>query len=133
MKITRRNKKHAAEIYTHSMSDILFFLLFFFLLAATLANPNVIKLTLPKADTNTSAKQTVVVSIDAQKNFYVATKLTPYEGLEDAIKPYLGNQTDPAIVINADKTVPIEEVVKVMNVAKNLKVKVVLATKPLDK
>ena len=108
-------------------------MLFFFLLAATLANPNVIKLTLPKADTNTSAKQTVVVSIDAQKNFYVATKLTPYEGLEDAVKSYLGNQTDPAIVINADKTVPIEEVVKVMNIAKILKVKVVLATKPLDK
>ena len=108
-------------------------LLFFFLLAATLANPNVIKLTLPKADTNTSAKQTVVVSIDAQKNFYVATKLTPFEGLEDAVKSYLGNQTDPAIVINADKTVPIEEVVKVMNIAKILKVKVVLATKPLDK
>ena len=133
MKLKRSHHHIEAEIYTHSMADILFFLLFFFLLAATLANPNVIKLTLPKADTNTSAKQTVVVSIDAQKNFYVATKLTPYEGLEDAVKSYLGNQTDPAIVINADKTVPIEEVVKVMNIAKILKVKVVLATKPLDK
>ena len=133
MKLKRRHQHNEAEIYTHSMADILFFLLFFFLLAATLANPNVIKLTLPKADTNTSAKQTVVVSIDAQKNFYVATKLTSYEGLEDAVKSYLGNQTDPAIVINADKTVPIEEVVKVMNIAKILKVKVVLATKPLDK
>ena len=133
MKLKRRHKHNEAEVYTHSMADILFFLLFFFLLAVTLANPNVIKLTLPKADVNTSAKQTVVVSIDAEKKFYVATKETPFEGLEEAIRPYLGNQTDPAIVINADRTVPIEEVVKVMNIAKTLKVKVVLATKPLDK
>jgi biopolymer transport protein ExbD len=114
------------------MSDILFFLLFFFLIAFTLANPNVIKLTLPKADTNTSAKQTVVVSIDADKNFSVGTKPVAFSDLENEIKPFLGNQTDPAIVINADKSVPIEEVVKVMNVAKNLKVKVVLATKPIN-
>jgi len=133
MKLRRRHKHNEAEVYTHSMADILFFLLFFFLLAATLANPNVIKLTLPKADPTGGSKQTVVVSIDADKKFYVATKETAFENLEDAIKPYLGNQTDPAIVINADKTVPIEEVVKVMNVAKNLKVKVVLATKPLEK
>jgi biopolymer transport protein ExbD len=113
------------------MSDILFFLLFFFLIAFTLANPNVIKLTLPKADTNTSAKQTVVVSIDANRNFSVGTKAVSFEQLEDEIRPFLGNQTDPAIVINADKSVPIEEVVKVMNIAKDLKVKVVLATKPI--
>jgi biopolymer transport protein ExbD len=55
-----------------------------------------------------------------------------FSDLENEIKPFLGNQTDPAIVINADKSVPIEEVVKVMNVAKNLKVKVVLATKPIN-
>jgi biopolymer transport protein ExbD len=113
------------------MSDILFFLLFFFLIAFTLANPNVIKLTLPKADTNTQAKQTVVVSIDADRNFSVGTKPVAFGDLENEIRPFLGNQTDPAIVINADKSVPIEEVVKVMNVAKNLKVKVVLATKPI--
>jgi biopolymer transport protein ExbD len=132
MNLTRRNKSRHIEIYTHSMSDILFFLLFFFLIAFTLANPNVIKLTLPKADTNTSAKQTVVVSIDADKNFSVGTKPVAFNDLENEIKPFLGNQTDPAIVINADKSVPIEEVVKVMNVAKNLKVKVVLATKPIN-
>jgi len=71
MNLSRRNKSRHIEIYTHSMSDILFFLLFFFLIAFTLANPNVIKLTLPKADTNTQAKQTVVVSIDADRNFSV--------------------------------------------------------------
>jgi biopolymer transport protein ExbD len=131
MNLSRRHKNRHIEIYTHSMSDILFFLLFFFLIAFTLANPNVIKLTLPKADTNTSAKQTVVVSIDANRNFSVGTKAVSFEQLEEEIRPFLGNQTDPAIVINADKSVPIEEVVKVMNIAKDLKVKVVLATKPI--
>ncbi len=131
MEIRRRQKRHA-EVNTHSLSDILFFLLFFFLLAATLANPNVIKLLLPKANSNTSSKQTVVVSINADKEFFVGTKLTAFENLAEAIKPYLGNQVDPAIVINAEKSVPIEEVVKVMGVAKELKVKVVLATQPVN-
>jgi biopolymer transport protein ExbD len=132
MNINRRHKDKDAEIYTHSMSDILFFLLFFFLIAATLANPNVIKLQLPKANSNTSSKQTVVVSIDANHQFYVSTKAVAYENLLTEIKPYLGNQVDPAIVINAEKSVPIEDVVKVMNIAKELKVKVVLATQPLN-
>jgi biopolymer transport protein ExbD len=127
MNLRRRHKAHA-EVYVHSLSDILFFLLFFFLLASILANPNVIKLPLPKATSNTTSKQTVVVSINAERHYFVATQEVPVEQLEEAIKPYLGNQTDPAIVINAEKTVPIEEVVRVLKVARNLNVKAVLAT-----
>jgi len=37
-------------------------------------------------------------------------------------------QVDATIVINADKTVPIDDVVKVMEIARQLHAKVVLAT-----
>jgi biopolymer transport protein ExbD len=127
MNLRRRHKTHA-EVYVHSLADILFFLLFFFLLASILANPNVIKLPLPKATSNTTSKQTVVVSITADKHYFVATQEVAEADLINTIKPYLGNQTDPAIVINAEKTVPIEEVVKVLKIARDLNVKAVLAT-----
>ncbi len=124
----RRRHKHNAEVYVHSLSDILFFLLFFFLLASILANPNVIKLPLPKANSNTTSKQTVVVSIKADNTYFVATTQVNADQLADAIKPYLGDQLDPSIVINAEKSVPIENVVFVLKIARDLKVKAVLAT-----
>lgn len=111
-----------------ALNDILFILVMFFLIVATLANPNVIKLTLPKAKSNTKAKQTVVVSIDKDHNFYVGTNRVPFDNLKQTLLPRLGSDVDATIVINADKTVPIEYVVNVMELARQLNAKVVLAT-----
>jgi biopolymer transport protein ExbD len=76
MNIRRKLKAHA-EVHTGPLNDILFILLLFFLIAATLANPNVIKLSQPKAKSDTKSKQTVVVSIDANKIYYVGMSV-PY-------------------------------------------------------
>jgi biopolymer transport protein ExbD len=128
MKIQRRKKKYL-ESHNSALNDILFILLLFFLIVSTLANPNVIKLTLPKAQSNTKAKQTVVVSIDENNEFFVGTAPVSLENLEGALIPALSIETlDPTIVINAEKSVPIEKVVQVMEIARKLKVRVVLAT-----
>jgi biopolymer transport protein ExbD len=128
MNIRRKLRAHG-EIHTGPLNDILFILLLFFLIAATLANPNVIKLSQPKAKTDTKAKQTVVVSIDANKVYYVGTsKVTTDSAMRAALAPLV--QKDPqeaTIVINADKTVPIDYVVAVMRVARDLGAKSVLA------
>lgn len=128
MKLQRRKKKHL-ESHNSALNDILFILLLFFLIVSTLANPNVIKLALPKAQSNTKSKQTVVVSIDENNEFFVGTAPVSFENLEGALIPALSIETlDPTIVINAQKTVPIEKVVQVMEIARKLKVRVVLAT-----
>jgi biopolymer transport protein ExbD len=74
MNIRRKLRAHT-EVHTGPLNDILFILLLFFLIAATLANPNVIKLSAPKAKSDTKASQTVVVSIEPNKNHYRCTKL----------------------------------------------------------
>nr|WP_295877519.1 biopolymer transporter ExbD [uncultured Chitinophaga sp.] len=128
MNLRRRNKKHV-EMHNSALNDILFILLLFFLIVSTLANPNVIKLMLPKAQSNTKAKQTVVVSINEKHEFFVGTTKVPFEGLKQALAPAVANEKiDPTIVINAEKSVPIEDVVNVMEVAKQIGAKVVLAT-----
>ncbi|MBC9912120.1 biopolymer transporter ExbD [Chitinophaga sp. G-6-1-13] len=128
MNLRRRNKKHV-EMHNSALNDILFILLLFFLIVSTLANPNVIKLMLPKAQSNTKAKQTVVVSINEKHEFFVGTTKVPFEGLKQALAPAVANEkVDPTIVINAEKSVPIEDVVNVMEVAKQIGAKVVLAT-----
>ena len=128
MNIRRKLRAHA-EIHTGPLNDILFILLLFFLIAATLANPNVIKLSQPKAKSDTKAKQTVVVSIDANKMYYVGT--TRVEGdsaMKAALLPLIQKETEePTVVINADKTVPLEYVVGVMRIARELNARTVLA------
>lgn len=127
MNLKRRLRGHA-EVHTGALNDILFILLLFFLIVSTLANPNVIKLSQPKAKSDTKAKQTVVVSIDANNQFYVGTSKVSLEELKLKLQPILAKETDqPSVVINADKSVPVENVVAVMRVARELGARSVLA------
>lgn len=115
-------------MHTGALNDILFILLLFFLIVSTLANPNVIKLSQPKAKSDTKSKQTVVVSIDAKNQFYVGTAKVSLEELKAKLQPVLAKETDqPSVVINADKAVPVENVVAVMRVARELGARSVLA------
>jgi biopolymer transport protein ExbD len=125
----RKKIHHDAEVFTDSLNDILFILLMFFLIVSTLANPNVIKLSQPKSKSDTKAKQNVVVSIDANKVFYVGTTRTSLDSLKSALMPAIQKEKTeiPTVVINADKTVPVDNVVQVMRVARELGARTVLA------
>ena len=124
----RKRHKDEGEVHTGPLNDILFILLLFFLIVSTLANPNVIKLSQPKSKSDTKSKQTVVVSIDANKQFYVGTTKVSLSELKSRLQPFLAKEPDqPAIVINADKSVPVEDVVAVMCIARDLGAKSVLA------
>ena len=123
---TRNNAQN--ELHTGALNDILFILLFFFLIVSTIANPNVIKLSTPKSKSDTKARQTVVVSIDANNQFYVGTTKVTMDELKAKIQPFIEKEHDqPAVVINADKHVPVENVVAVMRVARELGARTVLA------
>src|SRR5687768_15108904 len=128
MKLRKRHKE-GPEVFTDSLNDIIIILLMFFLIASTLANPNVIKLSQPKVKSDTKAKQSVVVSIDVDKNYYVGTtKVVGDSAMKTALMPFiLKDSLNPTVVINADKTVPLEYVVGVMRVARDLGAKTVLA------
>ncbi|PWT70925.1 MAG: biopolymer transporter ExbD [Bacteroidetes bacterium] len=124
----RRRIREDGEVHTGPLNDILFILLLFFLIVSTLANPNVIRLSQPKSKSDTKAKQTVVVSIDANKQFYVGTTRVNLQELKSKLQPFLAKETDqPSIVINADKSVPIDDVVAVMKIARELGARTVLA------
>src|SRR5882762_7241427 len=104
----RRRHREDAEVHTGPLNDILFILLLFFLIVSSLANPNVIKLSQPKSKSDTKAKQTVVVSIDANKQFYVGTAHVTIDELKAKLQPFLAKETDqPPIVLNAAKSGPI--------------------------
>jgi biopolymer transport protein ExbD len=125
-----RNRRHRdeTEVHTGPLNDILFILLLFFLIVSTLANPNVVKLNQPKSRSDTKAKQTVVVSIDANRQFYVGTTKVSVDQLKADLAPLLAKESDqPSIVINADKAATVDDVVAVMRVARDLGARTVLA------
>lgn len=120
-----------------SMTDIVFLLLIFFLVTSTLINPNALKLLLPKSTNQISSKQQVSISIKHyQKNntftYHLNGNKTPIKEseIEPSIQNLLQESEDPTFSICADKTVPIEEVVKLMNIGKRNQYKVILATSP---
>ena len=125
----RKKFRGEAEVFTDALNDILFILLMFFLIVSTLANPNVIKLSQPKSKSDTKAKQNVVVSIDANKQFFVGTTRVPVDSLRSALLPAIQKEKTeiPTVVINADKSVPVDDVVAVMRVARDLGARTVLS------
>ena len=120
----RRNKLREShdEVDTGPLNDILFILLMFFLMISTLANPNVIKMSVPRAKSDTKAKQSVVVSVNRSRDIFIGSKKIIPDSLESALRKYIheGDSIKPAIVINADSSAQWGEVVRIMKVARHL-------------
>lgn len=111
-----------SEVDTGPLNDILFILLMFFLMISTLANPNVIKMSVPKAKSDTKQKQSVVVSVDKERNIYVGSRRINSDSLESVLRKYIneGDSIKPAVVINADSVAQWGEIVRIMKVARKL-------------
>ena len=129
MALKSRNKV-SPNFNMSSMTDIVFLLLIFFMLTSTLVSPNALKLLLPNSKAKTLEKQTISVSINKDLDFYINESQVIESNLENELKQILSQQQEPAIILHADKTVDIEHVVKVMDIAYRNKYKIVLATKP---
>jgi biopolymer transport protein ExbD len=132
MNIRRRYKSHG-EVFAGTLNDILFILLFFFLIISTLANPNVVKVNNPKGTKDTKTKQHIVVSIDKDQNIYIGQRQIDPNNLDSLIKFEVDknrNTVDtPSVVINADTSSYYGEVFRVMQSAKKAGARVVANVK----
>lgn len=129
MNIRGRNKV-TPEFNMSSMTDIVFLLLIFFMLASTLVTTNAIDILLPKASGKTENKRTVAVSIKKDLTYYIDQRVVGESMLEGELKKALSSQESPVIVLRAEKSVPVDNVVKVMDIANRNKFKVILAVRP---
>ncbi len=132
----KRITKPDPNMSMSSMTDIVFLLLIFFLVTSTLVNPNALKLLLPKSTGQVGAKATVSVSIkdwgEDRFTYHINgdESPVPFSEVEDDLIWLLQTEEDPTFSIYADESVPIGEVVQVMNIAKRNHYKVILATQP---
>ena len=131
MNLRKKRSNLGAEVQTSAMNDIMFFLLLFFLIASTVTNPNVIKLVLPKSSSGQSvSKKTITVSVTKDLRYYVDKKEVSIENLSSTLTGYKTLATELTIILYVDKTVAIQNVVEVMDIAQKLNIKLVLATEP---
>ena len=126
----RSRNKVTANFNMSSMTDIVFLLLIFFMLTSTLVSPNALKLLLPNSKSKTLEKQTISISIDKNINFYIDENQVDINELERRLINILSSEQEPAIILHSDKSVEIEHVVKVMDIAYRNNYRIVLATDP---
>ncbi len=134
MALKRRNKVNAAFSMS-SMTDIVFLLLIFFMVTSTLIAPNALKLLLPQSNNQTTAKAITTVSITADLKYFINDDGNLKRVAFNEIEPFLQNKFGVGneniyIALHADKKVPWEEVVKIMNIARRNKYKMIAATAP---
>lgn len=128
MKLQRRNRI-ASEVYSHSLNDIMFFLLLFFLIAATMATPNVLKMLLPNSKTSSQqVKHPVTIAISEDLQYAVNSQIVPVEQLEATIANAIAGQTDPTAILKVDKNIQVQSLVDILDIGNRLKIKMVLAT-----
>jgi biopolymer transport protein ExbD len=132
MNIRRKLRTHA-EVHTGPLNDILFILLLFFLIASTLANPNLKKVNNPQGDKDMKARQNIIVSIDKDQNFYIGTQLVPPGQLDTLLGQAIANARKtidtPSIIINADTLSYTGAPFKIIRLAKRNNAKVAWAVK----
>jgi biopolymer transport protein ExbD len=112
------------------MTDIVFLLLIFFMVTSTLINPNALNLLLPRSSNQTPASPIETVSITSDLEYYVGSQQVQFSQIETVLQQRFSqkNIEQPTISLNTDRRVPIEEVVRVMNIANRNEWKLILAT-----
>ncbi len=126
----KRGSKVDMNSSSASMTDLMFLLLIFLMIATTLINTNALKLTLPRATSPSKDKVTVTVTIDQDHRCFVGEVEVGFDGLETALEREMAGAEEKRISLRADETAPWGRVVYVMNIAKNRGYKLDAATNP---
>jgi biopolymer transport protein ExbD len=134
----RRKPSEQAEVAAESMNDIMFFLMLFFLIISTLANPNVVKLALPTAAVSKQmTKQPIIISVrpkegaigtEAAPEYYIDKEVVTEEDLKKKLQADLQGVTDPTIVLRIDKSLTVKDLKGVLMIGQELKIKMVMAS-----
>ncbi|MGN0091664.1 MAG: ExbD/TolR family protein, partial [Alistipes sp.] len=119
----KRGSKVEKSFSSSAMTDLMFLLLLFLLIATTLINPNALKLLLPKSSNQLKDKAITTVSIQhaggSYKYYVELEQVDGIEGVNRALRARLAGQSEPTVSLHCDKSVAVDEVVKVMNIAKD--------------
>ncbi|MEA4917980.1 biopolymer transporter ExbD [Proteiniphilum sp.] len=133
MKIERRKSRNA-EVFTSSLNDIMFFLLMFFLIIATMVTPSAVRVTLPNASSakNVTIKKAITIAITADSRYFINNKEVSFDQMEPQLAQLLEKKQENEeinVILQADKSLNLQQVIDVINIGYKLDVKMVLFAK----
>jgi biopolymer transport protein ExbD len=129
MNLKRNRKRFEAEVGASSMSDIMFFLMLFFLIVSTLVNPSVIKLMLPKASSSQSfSKKSFSLEVSLDKQYSLDGQRITFEEIEPKLTAAVAGIDEPTVVLRIDNGLSVQDLVDVLAIGNKLKVKMIMAT-----
>ena len=127
--IIKRKKHFKPEVSTSSLNDIMFFLLLFFLIVSSLANPNVIKLLLPNSKSSQNLnKQQITISVTKDKKYYIDSHEISFNDIEPLLKSRVITLQEPTIILRLEYSLTVQDMIDVLEIGNRLKVKMVIAT-----
>lgn len=127
----KSNYKVDPTFQMSSLTDIIFLLLIFFLLTSSLVSVNALQLSLPSSNGTTAANSSASISITSDKQYFFNKDKIDFRELKPLLVTFVQENEASTVVLNAEQTVPIQEVVKVFDIAKDLQIPIVLGTNPL--
>jgi biopolymer transport protein ExbD len=96
-----------------------------------LANPNVIKMTLPKAKANEKTnKQFISLSVTEDKKFYIDKQPVDFEELETTLMSKLGTDKEQTVIVRIPFNLQVQDLVDVLQIGVKNNLKFVIATSP---
>jgi len=125
----RRKRLFKAEVSTSSLNDIMFFLLLFFLIVSSLANPNVIKLLLPNSKSAQNLnKQQITISVTKDKKFFIDSRQINFSEIEPLLRTRIPSLQEPTVILRMEQTLTVQDLADLLEIGNRLKVKMVMAT-----
>jgi len=127
--IIKRKRHFQPEVSTSSLNDIMFFLLLFFLIVSSLANPNVIKLLLPNSKSAQNLnKQQISISVTKDKRYFIDNRQISFNDIEPLLKSRMGSLQEPTVILRLEQTLTVQDLVDILEIGTRLQVKMVMAT-----
>lgn len=129
----KRNRRFHAEVATSALSDIMFFLLLFFLIISTLANPNVIKVPLPESKGNDKTnKAHVTLTVTQEKKYFVDKQEVAYNQIETVLLKETAKLKDNTVIVRIPFDLQVQDLVDLLQIGMKNNLKVIIATKSIE-
>jgi biopolymer transport protein ExbD len=126
----RSQKKQEFAVFSNSFSDIMFFLMLFFLIASTMITPGIIKLALPQADHTQSMDKPpkeVAISITKDLKYYINNTQVKFSDIEPELTKMKQDASELYVIVRSDNTIEVQSLVDVLQLGNKTGVKMVLA------
>jgi biopolymer transport protein ExbD len=133
MKFLVRKRRTAPAVIIVALIDVLVVLLIFLMVTTTFKQQPLLKLALPASATaqkeGADDKSTLLVSIEANGIYRFGAPNLPltFDQLRPAVLAAAARTPDARLAIRADKAAPWESIVRVMDLAKEAKIKTLSA------